>query len=217
MRANVLLQRPKLGIAAQTTRSLPGEQFAHTPRYHDDHGVREIFRHWGTLEQPSLSVRDLSARRHASARQDFVATNRAALGDGCVTAGEFREFKKRHTILTKSELNFEADDHQYNRDVRQSLVHGIPTPVATEMRGTLTWQFGRDAVECARERQTARHSTADGGKPTVVNGRVRWIKAARGEAVKQAPPATLAQAFKMKRFTAIDRHAIDDTCPARAE
>jgi hypothetical protein len=217
MSTNVLLQHPKLGQVIQTTRSLPDEQFAHTPRYRDDHGVREIFQNWATLEQPSLSARDHSARRHTSVRQDFVATNRAALRAGCVTAGEFRDFKKRHTILTKSELNLDAEDDAYDREVRRAMIHGTPTPVATEIRDTLTWQFGREAVDRARERQTMRQSIpAESLKPKVASARVRWTKAARGEAVKPESPATIADTFKIRRFAEIGRYAIDDTCPARA-
>jgi hypothetical protein len=216
MRTNVILQRPKIGQVIQTTRNLPESDFAYTPQYHDNYGVREIFQNWATLDRPRTTSRDVSARRYASARQDFPATNRAALRSGCITAKEFRDFKKRHTILTKSEANYDAEDDEYNRNVRKSMVHGIPTPVTTDMRDTLTWQFGRDAVERARTRQTTRHlPPLDGHKPRVVTGNVKLTKAARGETVKPPPPLTYGDTFKMRRFLAIDRYAIDDNGPFR--
>jgi hypothetical protein len=216
MRANVILQRPKVGRAMPTTRALPDDDFAHTPRYHDDHGVREIFQNFATLDLAQTGARDLSSRRHASARQDFVATNRSALRAGCVTPKEFRDYKKRHTILTRAEANYDAEDDEYNRNVRLSMVHGIPTPVTTDMRDTLTWQFGRDAVERGRERQTVRHlPPIDGHKPRALIGTVKLTKAARGETVKPPPPATYGDGFKMARFRAINRYAIDDFGPGR--
>jgi hypothetical protein len=156
-------------------------------------------------------MRDMASRRHASARQDFITTNRMALRSGCVTAREFRDYKKRHTIFTKPEYNYDAEDDEYNKNVRKSMVHGIPTPVTTDMKDTLTWQFGRDAVERARERQTTRHlPPIDGHKPRAISGAVKLTKAARGETVKPPPPLTFGDTYKMRRFLAINRYAIDD-------
>jgi hypothetical protein len=216
MRTNVILQRPKIGKVIQTTRTLPDDDFAYTPGYHDNYGVREIFQHWGEIERPRTSMRDVSARRHASARQDYIATNRAALRSGCVTAREFRDFKKRHTILTRTEANYDAEDDEYNKNVRRSMIHGIPTPVTTDMRDTLTWQFGRDAVERARDRQTVRHlPPIDGQKRRAVTGTVKLTKAARGETVKPPPPLTYGDTYKIRRFADIGRYAIDDFPPGR--
>jgi hypothetical protein len=156
-------------------------------------------------------MRDISTHRHASARQDFIATNRAALRSGCVTAREFRDYKKRHTILTKPEANYDAEDDEYNKNVRRSMIHGMPTPVTTDMKDTLTWQYGRDAVERGRERQTIRHlPSIDGNKSRVISGAVKLTKAARGETVKPPPPLTFGDTYKMRRFLEIDRYAIDD-------
>jgi hypothetical protein len=95
------------------------------------------------------------------------------------------------------------------------MVHGIPTPVTTEMRDTLTWQYGRDAVERARTRQMKRHlATTDIVKRKVTQG-VKYTKAARGETVKPPPPLTYGDTFKIGRFRDIGRYAIDDFCPAR--
>jgi nucleoid-associated protein YgaU len=204
MRTNVLLQRPKIGKVIQTTRSLPGDDFAYNPKPHDDHGVREIFQHWATLDRPQTTDREVQARHRPP--QDFVATNRAAIRAGCQTAKEFRDFKKAHEILVRPEENFDEADDSYNRRVRQEMIHGIPTPVTTEMQRTLTWQFGRDAVERAKER---RLPPLEATKGIRFHG-PKWNKAARGETVKQPPPATYADNFKMKRFLAINRYAIDD-------
>jgi hypothetical protein len=134
-----------------------------------------------------------------------------------VSAREFRDFKKSHVILTKSEANYDAEDDEYNKNVRKSLAHGVPTPVTTDMKDTLTWQFGRDAVERARERQTVRHlPPIDGSKKRGLSGGVKLTKATRGETVKPAPPVTYGDTFKLRRFADIGRYAIDDFGPGRA-
>jgi hypothetical protein len=204
MRTNVLLQRPKVGKVIQTTRSLPGDDFAYNPKPHDDHGVREIFEHWATIDRPQTTTREVQALHQPP--QDFEATNRAAIRAGCQTSREFRDFKKTHTILVRPEENFDEADDGYNRAVRREMVHGISTPVTTEIQGTLTWQFGRDAVERARAR---RLPPLESTKRTLTHG-PKMTKAARGETVKPAPPPTFADTFKMRRFLAIDRYAIDD-------
>jgi hypothetical protein len=98
MRTNVILQRPKVGQVMPPTRNLPDEDFAYTPRKHDNHGVKEIFQEWEQREREQTAKRERSARRRTCHRQDYVATNRCALRAGCVTAKEFRDFKKKHEI-----------------------------------------------------------------------------------------------------------------------
>jgi hypothetical protein len=215
MRTNVLFQRPKLERVRQPIRNLPGEDFAHTPRFHDDHGVKEIFQEWDKREREQTAKRERSARRRICRRQDFVATNRSALRAGCVTAKEFRDFKKSHEILVKPEENYDAANDAYNKVVRRNMVHGIQTPVSTEMLETITWQAGRDAVERGRARQAKRHAPAAGNAKKRISRGVKRTKAARGETVKAAPPQTYGDAFKIARFSNIDHYAIDDTCPAQ--
>jgi hypothetical protein len=215
MRTNVLLQRPKVGQVAQTTRTLPEEDFAYTPMKHDNYGVKEIFQDWEKREREQTAKRERSARRRTCHRQDFVATNRSALRAGCVNAKEFRDFKKSHEILVKPEENFDAADDAYNKVVRRQMVHGIPTPVTTEMRDTLTWQYGRDAVERGRSRQTKRHLATTTKVQRTLSQGVKYTKATRGETVKPLPPTTYGDEFKIARFRDIGRYAIDDTCPAR--
>jgi hypothetical protein len=207
MRTNVLLQRPKVGAASATTRDLPPEEHAYTPQRHDGYGVKEIFAEWEDTCRPQTEP---SARRRVGARQDYVATNRAALRSGCVSAREFRDFRKGHEILVRPEENYDAEDEDYNRAVRREMVHGRPTPARTEIRDTITWQGGRDAVERARDKQTAR-SLDTAARPTRGIGAVKQTRASRGHTVKPPPPPTHAETFKMKRFLAIDRYAIDDT------
>jgi hypothetical protein len=211
MRTNVLLQRPKVGQVIRTTRTLPADEFAYTPMRHDGYGVKEIFSEWEQTCNPRPSTREASARHRTYSRQDFVATNRAALRGGCISAKEFREFKKKHEILVKPEENYDAEDDEYNKIVRRNTVHGIATPVNTEMAATLTWQYGREAVERARSKQTLRHMpTTVLLKRRAVHG-IKPTRASRGETVKPPPPPTVADMFKMKRFLAINRYAIDDT------
>jgi hypothetical protein len=132
-----------------------------------------------------------------------------------VTAKEFREFKKRHKILVKPEENFDAEDDAYNRVIHRNMVHGVQTPVNTEMRDTITWQYGRDAVERARERQVRRHSPSGDTMKKRRHRPVKYTKAARGETVKPPPPQTYGDSFKINRFEQVGRYAIDDSCPAR--
>jgi hypothetical protein len=207
MRTNVLLQRSKVGAAAATTRDLPPEEFAYTPQHHDGYGAREIFAEWEASGRPQTEP---SARRRVGARQDYVATNRAALHSGCISAREFRDFRKKHEILVRPEENYDAEDEEFNRAVRRDTVHGKPTPAKSEIRDILTWQGGRDAVDRARDRQTTR-SLDTGARLTRGIGTIRQTRASRGHTVKPLPPPTLAETFKMKRFLAIDRYAIDDT------
>jgi hypothetical protein len=177
--------------------------------------VKEIFQEWDKLEREQRAKRERSARRRISRRQDFVATNRCALRAGCVTAKEFRDFKKRHEILVRPEENYDAANDAYNRVVRREMIHGITTPVSTEMLETITWQAGRDAVERGRARQAKRHGSPAGiGKKKIRDG-VKRTKAARGETVKPPPSQTYGDAFKIARFRDIDHYAIDDTCPAQ--
>jgi hypothetical protein len=215
MRTNVLLQHPKIGKVIQATRQLPDEDFAYTPMDHDDYGVKEIFQEWEKRERQQTAKREKSARRRTCHRQDFVATNRSAVRSGCVNAKEFRDFKKRHEILVKPEENYDAADDAYNKVVRKHMVHGIPTPVTTEMRDTLTWQYGRDAVERARMRQTKRHLPTDDNLKRRVNQGGKYTKATRGETVKPPPPLTYGDTYKIARFRDIGHYAIDDFCPAK--
>jgi hypothetical protein len=211
MRANVLLQRPKVGQVIRTTRALPPEEFAYTPMAHDGYGVKEIFSEWEQTCNPRPSTREASARRRTCSRQDFVATNRAALRSGCISAKEFRDFKKKHEILVKPEENYDAEDDEYNKIVRRNTVHGIATPVNTEMAATLTWQYGREAIERARAKQTLRHIPTTVSLKRKASRGIKPTRASRGETVKPPPPPTRADTFKIKRFAEIDRYAIDDT------
>jgi hypothetical protein len=69
---------------------------------------------------------------------------------GCVTAREFRDYLKLDTIPTRTEGNSDAEDDEYNRNVRRDLVHGVATPVTTEMKRIRTWKIGREAIDRAR-------------------------------------------------------------------
>jgi hypothetical protein len=208
MKTNVLLQKPKLGKIIQATRTLPPDEFAYTPQFHDGYGVREIMYHWNELEKPNPRSRSVSARHLP--RQDFPATNVAALRNGCVTAHEFRDFKKKHKILVKPEENYDAEEEQYRTVTIRNMTHGKPTPISTEMKDSLEWRYGRDAVERARSRQTLRHMPKADDLKKRVNHGIKPTRASRGETVKPPPPLTVADTFKMQRFLDINRYAIDD-------
>jgi hypothetical protein len=209
MKTNVLLQKPKLGKIIQTTRNLPPDEFAYTPMFHDPYGVKEIMYNWETLERPKPRSKSVDARHLP--RQDFVATNRAAIRGGCVTAHEFRDFKKKHKILVKPEENYDAEEEEFRKVTIRNMTHGIGTPVSTEMKDSLTWRYGREAVERARSRQIRRHTPKATDLKKRVNHGIKLTRASRGETVKPPPAPTVADTFKMQRFLAIDRYAIDDT------
>jgi hypothetical protein len=204
MQTNVLLQRPKVGKSAPSTRDLPPDDFAYGPQFHDNHGVKEMFEGWSELERPSTTSRVISARYKA--RQDYPATNRAAVHAGCVSPHEFRDFKQTHNIPVRPPQNHKAEEEAYRRDAIRSMTHGIPTPVSTEMNACMTWQGGHDAVERGRSKQTTRHSA-----PVRRGlGPVRMTRASRAHTAMPPPAPTEADTFKMRRFREIDRYAIDD-------
>jgi hypothetical protein len=208
MQSNVLLQRPKVGRAAPTTRSLPSDDFAYTPQRHDGYGVREIFQGWEELERPSTTSRAVAARHRAP--QDFPATNRAALRSGCVTSHEFRDFKKTHRILVKPQENYDAVEEEYRKDTIRGMTHGVLTPVSTDMKNVMTWQPGREALEKAKQKQTMRNSPKPDELRRKANHGIRPTRASIGHTVQPPSPPTRADTFKMKRFLDIDRYAIDD-------
>jgi hypothetical protein len=192
----------------QTTRSLPADSFAYTPQYHDDYGVREIFQHWAVLERPSTTNRAMSAFHRT--RQDFVATNRSAIRAGCISAHDFRDYKKSHVILVKPEENYDAEEEAYRVLQIRAKVHGKPSPVSTDMKACLSWQSGREAVERGKQRQALRHAPRPSDLRRRVNHGIKLTRASRGHTVKPPGPPTRASTFKMGRFLAIDRYAIDD-------
>lgn len=88
--------------------------------------------------------------------------------------------------------------------------HGIATPVSSEMKDCLTYKFGRDAVEFARQRQEIRHRPKTSIIRKRANHGVQATRASIGESVKPELQPTYADTFKMKRFLAIDHCAIQD-------
>ena len=142
-------------------------------------------------------------------KTDFIETNKQALKDGCVTASEYREYKQNHKILVKPEENIKAQEDEYLRYKVKNMIHGIPTPVNSEMKECLTWQGYKDAKAKAlrkRARDEAKKSQKASGK---LKG-IRHTKASRGHSYKPDPPPSYADTFKIKRFKDIDRYAIVD-------
>jgi hypothetical protein len=210
MKTNVLLQRPKVGRGCPTTQELPSEDFRYGIVHHDGWGVKEIFAEWDAATRPTLSTRSLADRRRIYSHQDFVATNRAAVRAGCISAREFREFKKKHEILVKPEENSAAEDDAHNAIVRRSMTHGKSTIVKSEMKDCLTWQSGRDAVDKARGKQTIRHQPTIFEIKRKTNHGIKPTRASRGHTVKAREGPSLAETFKMKKFLDVEGYAIDD-------
>ena len=142
-------------------------------------------------------------------RRDFVATNKAALKAGCVNAKEYREFHKSCRINVKPEENLKAAADEYARALHRAMVHGIPTPVSSEMKDCLTWQGYREAKERAvrkREVQAARKQVKDAMRPKGP----RHTRASRGHTRKPDPPPSYADTYKIPRFRDIKGYKIDD-------
>ena len=142
-------------------------------------------------------------------RRDFIATNKAALKAGCVNAKEYREFHKIRRINVKPEENLAAAEDEFARAQHRAMVHGIPTPVSSEMKDCLTWQGYREAKERAvrmRELKTARREAREALRPKGI----RHTRASRGHTNKPDPPPTYAETYKIPRFRDIEGYAIDD-------
>lgn len=210
MAKNPLLQRPKIGRTIKSTHDLPDEDFRYGKVYHDDFGVKECLTQWQQINRLPTARKSSRKKNSFTAKQDFIATNKAALKAGCVSAKEYREFKLKNEIFVKPEENFSAEEDAYNKVLRRSMTHGIATPVSSEMKDCLTYKFGRDAVEFARKKQEIRHRP----KTAIVVSRSNHVtlptRATIGESVKPEVPPSYADTFKMKRFLAIDHYAIKD-------
>lgn len=144
--------------------------------------------------------------------RDFISTNKAALDAGCVTARDFREFKEENYIATKQKTkNGQRAKRLHEMKVR-NMVHGISTPVHSEMKDCLTYKTLNDALDRAvrtRELQALRTKAKTAKKPTFKKAS-RSTCASRGHTVKPPPPPSEADTFKMKKFKDIDHYKIVD-------
>lgn len=212
MKTNVLLQRHKVGRHTPSTRDLPPDDYSYGEMKHDNYGVKDIFEGF-KVRPPPASARNSRSKRAAPAQRDFVATNKAALRAGCVSAREFDEFRSSHMITKKPEVNLVAQSDDDFKMMTRSMVHGVQNHIEHEMKQCLEYQYGRDAVEQARQRQALRQKRLQ--SPSMNRGKMQQrallaTKATRGESVKPVVPPTHADNFKMKRFLAIDHYAIKD-------
>lgn len=240
MRSNALLQRDKVGHGKPSVYDLPDEEFRFGMARHDGYGVKEIFAHYEEIEYPQRSPRRASPERKAktqnstrspqqtsiaartmsvtrskqkksNGKQDFVATNKAALKAGCVTAGEFRDFKKKHEILVKPEENWDAAEDAYLKTVHRAMTHGIHTEYDNGMSDCLTYATARKAKEDAmKKREIMNTRSIRKQESSITKKKIRPTRASRGHTYKPDPPPSYADTFKMKRFREIDHYAIKD-------
>ena len=214
MNSNYLLQKTKVGRVPPAPYPLPGDDYVYGITYHDDYGVKEIFQNYEKMSRhPPASTRRKRSAQSALPKRDFVATNKAALHAGCVTAKEYDEYRANHMIRCKPEENINtAADEAFKHKVK-NMVHGCQYHIEHEMKKCLEYEYGRRAVEKARERQRKRqeelNSPNNKANPAFAR-RLLTTKATRGHAYKPPPPPSVADTFKMKRFLAIDRYAIED-------
>lgn len=218
MDRNVLLVTHPVGHAAKSTHTLPDSDFRYGIRTTSNGSVKDCLSGWDT-EEDKLSWKFISrseipeSARRFHGKQDFIATNKLALKDGCVTSRDFREFKEANRdIIVKLDDNGEFE-REYNRRVRiKNMRHGIPTPLKSEISDCLTYRPLHEAIARAwrkKEIQNEIRKARKKAKPTFQTAS-RSTKASRGHTFKGAPPPTLADTFKLKRFTDITRHKIVD-------
>ena len=213
MAKNPLLVRSKVGRAAPPTQDLPDESFAYgKPTKSNDGGVKAVFENWERIETAPTTRRSIKEFKPC---QDFVATNKAALRHGCRTAKEFRDYQLAHAIMKKADVaNGEIESHEDFHTRVTQMCHGIHTPVSSEMDDCLTFKFARDAKARAMakrelEATSAKRAIRASKKTTLARG-MRATRASRGHTYVAYTPPKESDTFKMKKFTSIDRYAIDD-------
>jgi len=204
MAKNPLLQRQKMGKAPPTTQDLPGEDFTYGKPSHGDLSVKEIFNHWSELQIPGSTT----SRKDFKPKEDFVATNRAAIRHGCKTAHDFRQFHLKHPVYKKTEKESGNAESQSDFVARcQTMTHGKKTSVSNEINDCVTFKTCRDAKEKAVAKKLAQ---AELGKSVQFSSKVTWsraarpTKASRGHTYQPYRSPRESETFKMKRFLNIE-------------
>ncbi len=231
MKTNVLLSRHKVGKRDAPTYPLPDDDYAYGSMRHDNYGVKDIFQNYARLnsfarrdEVDDFNAPPGTARRtkrttsrspspKTAVKRDFIATNKAALEDGCVTAHEYDEYRKDHMIAVKPKVNENRFEDEVLHLKQRAMVHGIQYHIDNEMKKCLEYQYGRDAVEKARraqERRVSRESSPRYQMSNAYSRRLLPTRATIGHSYKPEPQPTYADTFKIKRFRDIGRYAIDD-------
>ena len=213
MSSNYLLQKVKVGKVPPAPYPLPDEDYAYGVCYHDDHGVKEIFDNYRLMSLHPPRSKSKSRSASVMKRNDYTATHKAALNAGMVTPREFNEYFTNHMISKAPDVSVNyVEDQEHQMKVR-NMVHGVQYHIEKEMRKCLEYEYGRMAVEKAREKQRKRMEALEDPKNKNNKAYLRRLlttKASRGHAVKPQLPPTPAETFKMKRFLAIDHYAIED-------
>lgn len=212
MKTNCLLTRHKVGVHAPSTRDLPDDDYSYGQMKHDNYGVKDIFEGFA-VRPPPASARRPKKSGAAIRKRDFIATNKAALKAGCVSAREYDEYRHQHMIEVKPQDNGILTEDEDFKFKTRNMVHGVQYHIENEMKKCLEYQYGRDAVENARKRQALRQqrmASPQVSKAQLYKRSHLATRATRGHSVKPEVPPTYADTFKMKRFLAINRYAIDD-------
>lgn len=214
MKKNPLLSRYKVGHAPPSTQDLPDEEFRYGYIYPKGEGVAACFNFSNASEERPHSTRR-GADMDFRPKQDFVATNKAALRHGCRTAKDFREYSLSHGVMQrqdKGDLGAEAKGNFHTRV--SEMTHGVATPVSSEMVDCLTWRTSREAKARAlktRELEATRMRTSGDrvNRRATAARAARPTRASRGHTHKGYVPPKESETFKMKRFLAIDHCAIE--------
>ena len=205
MAKNPLLQRAKIGRAIPTTQDLPNEDFRYGKPSQGDLSVKDIFNHWSEVDNNNLAI---TSRQEYKPKEDFVATNRAAIRHGCKTAHDFREFYLKHPIYKKPEQeigNSESDFH----NKCTNMTHGSKTTVSTEIQDCLTFKTGREAKERALAKKKIQSELNE--FKSINSSKVSWAKAgrptraSRGHTYQAYKSPRESETFKLKRFLNVDK------------
>lgn len=165
-----------------------------------------------TLVERTLGAPATSRPLNVKSNRDFISTNKAALDAGCVTARDFREFKEENYIAKKQKTKTGQLAKEKHEAKVRNMVHGVSTPVVSEIKDCLTYRTLNEALDRAvrtRELQVEKAKAKSARRPTFKKAG-RSTRASRGHTVKPAPPPSEAETFKMKRFKNIDHYKIVD-------
>lgn len=213
MAKNVLLVRNKVGHQTPSTRDLPDIEFRYGIKSKPGEGVKEMFANWEKLEKAGYAS---SGNSEFKPREDFVATNKSAVRHGCRTAKEFREWQLKHPIMEKPEnMDSGIESREAFSKRVKGMVHGIATPVTSEMKDCLTYKYCRDAKARAlakreRDAKMRKELGIKLSKQATMARASRPTRASRGHTYIAYKPPKTAETFKMQRFLDIDKCAIVD-------
>jgi len=173
----------------------PKSDFRYGKVYHDPLTVKDC------LTYPEYDERVLSrSPKKTQQKVDFIQTNKAAIAAGCCTSRDFREYREKTVVYVKQEENWKHEEEVIRQTKVKEMVHGVKTAPVSEIH--LCFNYPVDEVQT--------RSIKPKKKKVSLAHASRSTRASRAHANKPPPPPTEAETFKLKRFTSINRCAIQD-------